>query len=63
MRKEGGIKRKLWKGIEVFHVRFIMDGVTHRVGRYYSEKEAKKGHDMYVIKNNLKRRTYYLKKI
>lgn len=63
MKKLGISKQRGKNGTRLFRVRFSIEGVVHNVGCYFTEKEAMKGHDMYVIKNNIDRETFLLKKI
>lgn len=40
----------------------MVDGVRIRIGSFYDQKKAAKAYDLYVLKNNLKRKTNFLKK-
>lgn len=48
--------RKRW------YARVKHDGATHFLGAYDDPKDAAKAYDMYVIKNNLDRKTNFFKK-
>lgn len=49
-------------GKDYFRVAFRYKGVNHKFGRYLTQDECARAHDMYVMKMNLDRRMNFFKK-
>jgi hypothetical protein len=62
-KKYKGVYKKKWHGRTYYSVRFYVDGERFEFGNYSTEKECAKAYDLFVIKNNLPRKTNFFKKV
>ena len=60
--KYRGVYRKNSAGRKVFRVRFHHEGKRYEFGHYKDERECARAYDLYVIKNNLPKKTNFFKK-
>ena len=57
-----GYYKRLIGGRVYYCAKIIVDGKLHMLGNYKTEKEAGMAYDLYIVKNNIDRKTNYLRK-
>ena len=62
-RKYKGVYKRRRSGRTFFAVRLYHKGERYEFGHYSNEKDCAKAYDLFVIKNNLPKKTNFFKKV